>query len=91
MSTATAGESHNRGERELSEGQQDAVVLDLLLCDASNALWSIDEIARTLDCRGEVEDSVGRLAQAGLAHRLGEFVFPTRAARRAGELGAGSV
>jgi len=88
---ATCEERQDRGGHELSEEQRDGVVLDLMLCDPTNSLWSIEEIARVLDHRSDAEDSVRRLAEAGLAHRIGEFAFPTRAARRAGELGAGSV
>jgi hypothetical protein len=54
--------------------------------------WSLDEIARELPGEIDAYDAVSRLADAGLLHRLdGGFVFPTRAARRAGELGLGDA
>jgi hypothetical protein len=54
--------------------------------------WSLDEIARELHSTIEAHDAVARLADAGLLHRLhGGFVFPTRAARRADELGIGDA
>jgi hypothetical protein len=68
----------------------DNLVLGLVLDDQS-WLWSIDEIGLELDDRLATSDAVTRLAAAGLLHRLGDFVFPTRAARRAGELHAVTV
>jgi hypothetical protein len=47
--------------------------------------WSVDELASELN-DSDAEDGVVRLAGAGLVHRIGALVFPTRAARRAGEL-----
>jgi hypothetical protein len=82
MSTTAPGdERRDRGECELSEEQRDSVVLDLMLCDAAGAPWSVEELARALERRSDALDSVCRLAEAGLVHRIGEFVFPPRAAR----------
>ena len=53
--------------------------------------WSIEELVREFDNRERAEESVRRLAESGLAHRLGDFVFPTRAARRAAEIELGAV
>jgi predicted transcriptional regulator len=75
---------------DVSERDRDLNVLNLMLCDSSWP-WSVDEIARELQTRIGAYDSVSRLAEAGLVHRLGEFVFPTRAARRADELGIGDA
>lgn len=74
----------------LSEEQIDSTVLDFMLCEQS-WLWSLDEIARELGSEGDATDAVQRLTGTGLVHRLGEFVFPTRTARRANELQIGSV
>lgn len=72
----------------VSERDRDRNVLNLMFVDSSWP-WSVEEIARELQSRLDAEDAVCRLAGAGLVHRLGEFVFPTRAARRADELGMG--
>jgi hypothetical protein len=68
----------------------DSLVLGLVL-DGASWLWSVDEIGREIDDRAGVQDAVPRLGSAGLLHRLGEFVFASRSARRAGELHAGTV
>ncbi len=73
-----------------TDEELDSLVLGLLL-EGASWLWSVDEIGRELDDRVEVQDAVARLATAGLLHRLGEFVFASRSARRAGELHAGTV
>jgi hypothetical protein len=74
----------------LSEEDRDRNVLNLLFCD-SPWPWTVDEIACELHTRIGAVDAVARLAGAGLVHRLGGFVFPTRAARRADQIGAGSA
>ena len=53
--------------------------------------WTVEEVGRELAGPNDVIDGVGRLARAGLVHRFGEFVFPTRAARRAGEIEVGTL
>ncbi len=65
--------------------QSDSIVLDLLLRGGPWP-WSVKEIARELGDEPDALDAVRRLASGGLVHLLGEFVFPTRAARRASEL-----
>jgi hypothetical protein len=74
----------------VSDEDRDKCVLDLMLCD-SPGLWTVDEIARVLKTQVGAEDAVARLCAAGLVHRLGEFVTLTHAARRAVEIGAGSI
>jgi hypothetical protein len=76
--------------RLVSEEQRDASVLGLLCADGPWP-WSLEEIARELQDRIGAEDAVARLVGAGLVHRLVDLVFPTRAARRASELGAGDA
>jgi predicted transcriptional regulator len=65
------------------ERATDSTVLRLLL-DAREP-WCMDELVGELQDLS-ARDAVGRLTQTGLVHRHGEFVFPTRAARRAAEL-----
>jgi hypothetical protein len=74
----------------LSEAEIDAVVLDYMLCGPSWP-WSVDEIVRELGDENYATDALGRLEAMGLVHRLGDFVFPTRTARRAAELEIGTV
>jgi hypothetical protein len=72
------------------EAQSDSSVLAMMLCDSSY-VWTVDEIAREIRSRVEAEDSVRRLTETGLVHRFGEFVFPTRTARRANDLQIGTA
>jgi hypothetical protein len=53
--------------------------------------WTVEELGRELKDTGDAVDAVARLAGAGLVHRLGDFVFPTRAARRSDELYDGAL
>lgn len=69
-----------------SEAESERAVLELMLDDRYP--WTVDEIASEIsDERLDAADAVARLEGSGLAHRLGEFVFPTRAARRADAIG----
>jgi hypothetical protein len=70
------------------ERQIDKEILALMFLDAS-WLWSVDEITRELGDRLEVADAIRRLTDHGLIHRLGDFVFPTRTARRAADIEIG--
>jgi predicted transcriptional regulator len=72
------------------ERQTDNDVLAIMFNDPSSWPWSIQEIAREFDRPTEAEDAVRRLAESGLVHRLGDFAFPTRAARRAAEIEIGT-
>ena len=95
MSTAPTIDQQDQPEQavehDVSEEQRDSTVLNLTLCDGSGFAWSVEEIARTIDDRLDAVDAVCRLEAAGLVHRIGEYVFPTLAARRADELGAGAI
>lgn len=77
-------------EVRLSEEQIDNAVLDFMLCEPSWP-WSLEEVARELGSQPNAADAVRRLTSAGLLHRLDNFVFPTRTARRANELQIGSA
>lgn len=69
----------------LSENQTEKAVMELLLVDRQP--WAREEIAREISGSDlDAMDAVMRLEGAGLVHRLGEFVFPSRAARRADEI-----
>jgi hypothetical protein len=95
MSTAPTTDQQDHpeqaAEHDVSEEQRDSTVLNLMLCDGSGFAWSVEELARTIHSRIDAVDAVRRLEAAGLVHRIGEFVFPTLAARRADELGAGAI
>lgn len=68
------------------EQHTDALILEMLLGNDAQRPWTVDEIARELDLPEEASDSIGRLARAGLVHRLDGFVFASRAAIRANTL-----
>jgi hypothetical protein len=56
--------------------------------------WSFAELARELGDPaddGVAVDAITALACAGLIHRIGDFVFPSHAARRADELYGGAL
>ena len=62
------------------------VVLMLLLTSDPPAPWSVREIALAIGDQVATEDSLVNLHAAGLVHRFGEFVFPTRTATRFNQL-----
>jgi hypothetical protein len=68
--------------------QRERTVLALLFADPFP--WTVEEIGRELDDPKYAVDCIASLAGDGLVHRLGEFVFPTRAARRSDELHEGA-
>lgn len=90
-STTTRQDQQEGTERPIDEEAGDRAVLCLMLCDGSGFAWSVEEIARTIGDPIDAADAVRRLEAAGLVHRLGDFVFPTLAARRADELSGGSI
>jgi hypothetical protein len=69
------------------EEQQDSAVIALVLREAWP--WSVEEIGREIRNPSDAIDSVRRLTDSGLLHRIGDFVFPTRTARRAAEIEIG--
>jgi hypothetical protein len=72
------------------EDQRDKLILHVL-CEEL-VPWTVEEVGRELDSPNDVIDGVGRLVRADLlVHRLGEFIFPTRDARRAGEIEVGTL
>jgi hypothetical protein len=73
----------DRDEIARREDALDDEILRLLF--SSPYPWTVAELAGELGSGG-AEDGVGRLVGAGLAHRIEDFAFPTRAARRAREL-----
>jgi hypothetical protein len=77
--------------QDLSETERhtDNVVLAVMFREASWP-WSIEELGRELGNQASANDAVCRLAENGLVHRLGDFVFPTRAARRGAEIEIGT-
>ncbi len=71
-------------------------LLDLLVHDHPG-LWSLPELTRSLTSSSQTaatgeppahdtEDAIERLYAAGLLHRVGQFVFATRAAHNAQRL-----
>jgi hypothetical protein len=64
----------------------DRSLLNLLLRPGVHGLWSVDELGREMGEPLQVLDAVNRLHGQGLIHRLGDFVFLTRAIARHEEL-----
>jgi hypothetical protein len=64
----------------------DRALLGLLLRSGPHGLWSLEELGREIGDSLYVQDAVNRLHGQGLIHRLGDFVFVTRAAARVEEL-----
>ncbi len=63
------------------ERPAEGAILGLLLNFDSGSLWSVEEVVRQLSAsRLEVIDGLASLEAAGLIHRVGDFVFATRAA-----------
>jgi hypothetical protein len=57
------------------------------LLDKPTVHWSLAELETRLDVDApHIDDAVAALRRSGLAHRQGEFVFPTRAAVECGRL-----
>lgn len=66
------------------------VALHLILDPECSPIWSVRELGLALRSDVFAEEAVRALAESGLVHRLGEFVFPTQAAIRYRQLAAGS-
>lgn len=67
-------------EREVS-GSAESAILALLLNFDAGSIWAVDELVRQLSApRLDVLDGIAELEGAGLVHRLGDFVFASRAA-----------
>jgi hypothetical protein len=67
---------------------EDHALLQLLL-EEGHVVWSITELSSALNPRGTsvaAVDAVTRLEADGLVHRVGDFVFASRAASRAWRL-----
>ncbi len=63
------------------ERRAEGAILGLLLNFDAGSLWSVEELVRRLSAsRLEVVDGLASLQAAGLIHRVGDFVFATRAA-----------
>jgi hypothetical protein len=79
-----------------AEDSLDEALLGLLIHDHPG-LWSLTELTRSLAPSAQTadgneppahdtEDAIARLYAAGLIHRVGQFVFATRAAHTAQRL-----
>jgi hypothetical protein len=65
------------------ERQTEGAILGLLLNFETGSIWSVEEVVGQLSAsRLEVMDGLVSLQAVGLIHRLGDFVFATRAASR---------
>jgi hypothetical protein len=68
------------------DAQTDTTILEVLLDDDAQRPWTENEVALVLNDPIAASDGLGRLARAGLIHRLDGFVFASRAALHAAEL-----
>jgi hypothetical protein len=66
--------------------QVERVVLHLLLETETAGVWSEHEVAQAIGSDVQAAHALVSLHSSGLIHRLEEFVFPTRAARRFNQL-----
>jgi hypothetical protein len=70
------------------ELQAEGAILGLLLNFDAGSFWSVEEVVRQLSTsRLDVIDGLASLQAAGLIHRVGDFVFATRAASSFDRLG----
>jgi hypothetical protein len=64
----------------------DGNILLWLTMDDAQRPWSVDEIVREYGDHNDATDALSRLHAVGLIHRMGEFVWATRAAIHAEEI-----
>ncbi len=86
MSATTGSDEQTPGER---MDHRERMVLYMLHHDP--VPWTVEELGRELGDQGHTSNAVAALAAAGLVHRFGEFVIPTRTARRSDELYEGAI
>jgi hypothetical protein len=79
MQDQSIGDESPRDRCETERKSDNAALAGMFL---AKWLWSMEEIAHELGSHAEAEDAVRRLVESGLAHRVGDWAFPTRAARR---------
>ena len=60
----------------------DQAIMGLLLIDHPG-LWSVGEVVREMGDELRAQDTLARLAGAGLVHRIEGFVFASRTAKQA--------
>lgn len=74
----------------ISEDQKakddESFVLAMLLDNSYQRPWSIEEVQREYRDPIAAKDALDNLQSSGLIHRIGDFVFATRAAVRAEEI-----
>jgi hypothetical protein len=74
----------------VSDEWRDNAVMALLLFEKPMLPWSVDEIENEMREPAFTTDSIGRLVRAGLLHRSGNYVWPTRTACYAAEIEIGT-
>jgi len=68
------------------QDQAEYVDLHLMLTDEIPGMWTVRELAQALRDELKTVDALCGLHAAGLVHRHGEFVWPSRTAGRAIQL-----
>jgi hypothetical protein len=66
--------------------QTQNLVLHLLLHDEIPGLWTVQEVGQAIGSEMRATDAIAELQDAGLVHRLDQFVFASRTAGRAMQL-----
>lgn len=70
----------------IEAGQVEQAVLAMLLDDAQQRPWSIAEVQCAIGNEVQAYDALTDLRADGLVHRIGDFVFASRAAVRADDI-----
>jgi hypothetical protein len=75
----------------VSDEGRDSSVMGMLLFEKPTLPWTVAEVESEMREPLYTTDSISRLVRAGLLHRSGEYVWPTRTACYAAEIEIGTA